>query len=666
MRRTRQEGAGIMVGQASSPSADTAVRRTTKTTGMIKNTRFAAPLNATRRIFALLWASSPRWAVLGASAILVETVFGLLTLYLIKGLVDAVSAVAVADAASGQVDVAPVLHALLLTASCSLATLLVRAASNYVREAQGLHLADHVNGLIQAHSIRLDLSFFESARYFDTLERARTAGAQRPAQVVSNLLMLVRNALLLAGAVALLGTVNAAVLLILAVALLPALLVRLHFTRRMYDWRRRRTQMEREAAYLDWLVTSDKNAKEIRTGVLGGYFHSQFMRLRQTIRTEQLRIGRRREASESVVATFATAALFGALGYLAFQTAQGRHTMGDLALFLVVFQRVQSVGQEIVQQTSRLYEDNLYLAQLFEYFDIKPSLSEPAQPAPLPAATAMHLRMEQVDFTYPGTQRQVLGGISLEVPPGKIIALVGANGSGKTSLIKLLCRLYDPAAGRITLDGRDIRDFALEDYRRLFSVIFQDFACYAASAGENIRFGDVRLPADSPRIREAAVRAEADGFIQAMPQGYDTRLTRMFDGGAELSHGQWQRIALARAFAANSRVLVLDEPTSALDPAVEFELFRDFRTRIGDRAALIISHRLSTVRQADYIYVLEEGVLREAGTHDELMARQGTYAGLFRMQAHFYRDGPTGAACDVASLNPRAPLSPLAEGQSVR
>lgn len=599
---------------------------------------FTAPINTARRVFALLWESSRRWAVWGLLASLAEIVFGLLTLYLIKGLVDAVSAVSTA-ASSGQVDVAPVVHAVALTGAFSLAYLLVRALSSYVREAQGAHLADHVNGMIQAHSIRLDLSFFESARYFDTLQRARNSGGQRPAQVASNLLMLGKNALLLAGAVALLGSVSGLVLGILVVVLAPALLVRLHYTRRVYHWRRWRTQMEREAAYLDWLLTSDIHAKEMRIGVLGRFLHAQFMRLRERIRTEQLGIGRRRAASESVVGVLATVAFFGALGYLAYQTVQGRHSMGDLALFLVVFQRVQAIGQEFVQQTSQLYEDNLYMGQLFEYFDIRPVLLEPAQPATLPAPSSMHLRVEQVGFTYPGTQRQVLSGIELEIPPGKVIALVGANGSGKTSLIKLLCRLYDPTAGRITLGGRDIREFAQEDYRRVFSVIFQDFARYANTVGENIRFGDVRLPTDSPRIAEAAINAEVDGFIQTLPQGYDTRLSRMFDDGVDLSHGQWQRIALARAFAAESRVLVLDEPTSALDPGVEFELFRDFKSLIGGRSALVISHRLSTIRQADYIYVLEEGIIREAGSHDQLMARQGAYAQLFQKQAFFYRNG---------------------------
>ena len=614
---------------------------------MVDLSKVTSPLKAAQRVLGLLWVSSRGWTVLGAAAIVAEILFGLLTLYQIKGLVDAVTGASTA-ASPGQIDIGPVVHAVVLTAACSLLFLLARALANFAREAQGLHLADHVNGMIHAHSIQLDLAFFESPRYFDTLQRARQSGGQRPAQVASNILMLGKNSLLLTGAVALLGSVNSLVLLILAVVLAPALLVRLHFTRRMYDWRRRRTQMEREASYLDWLVTSDVHAKELRIGVLGAFFRGQYTRLRETIRTEQIGIGRRRAGFESLVAMLATIAFFSALGYLAFQTAQGRHSMGDLALFLVVFQRLQSIGQEIVQQTSQLYEDNLYLGQLFEYFDIRPVLREPALPAALPAPAAMHLRLEHVDFTYPGTERKVVSGIDLDIPPGRIVALVGANGSGKTSLIKMLCRLYDPSAGRITLDGRDIRDFALEEYRRLYSVIFQDFARYASTVNENIRIGDIRLPADSPRIREAGIKAEADGFIQSMTQGYATRLTRMFDGGEELSHGQWQRIALARAFAADSRILVLDEPTSALDPAVEYELFRDFKSLIGDRSALVISHRLSTIRQADFIYLLDQGLIIEAGTHEDLMAKRGSYATMFKKQAFFYRDGDgggIGAAC---------------------
>lgn len=604
---------------------------------IIGTTTLLGPLRTLKRILPLLWASAPGWAVLGAAMMVAEIGFGLAALYLVKQLIDAVTSV-LSGAAGDAAGLDGLVRAVVLTGACTLAFVASRSMSGLAREAQGLYLAEHVNQLIHQRAVRADLAFFESPRYFDTLQRARAAGSQRPAQVVSNLLMLGKNVLLLAGVVVLMGSINWLLLGILALVIVPALMVRLYFTRHLYEWRRRRTQMERQASYLDWLMTSDAHAKEIRLGQLGDHLQQRYRELRARVRDEQLRIGGRRTRYELAVAALATLAFFGALGYLALLTAQGRNSVGDLALFLVIFQRAQTMGQEVVQQLSQLYEDQLYLGLLFEFMDIPPVLGDPAVPAPLPAATADGLRVQGVGFRYPGTDRDVLRNISLHIPEGRVVALVGANGSGKTSLIKLMCRLYDPTQGRITLDGQDIRSFAQDDYRRCLSVIFQDYARYAASVRENIRLGDVRLPEDSPRVADAATRSGADAFIRSLAQGYDTPLSRMFDGGAELSHGQWQKVALARAFVADSRIIVLDEPTSALDPMAEYELFKDFRRIIGQRSALVISHRLSTIRQADYIYVLDDGEIREAGTHDELMARQGTYAGLFERQAHFYRD----------------------------
>ena len=598
--------------------------------------KLGGPLQVLRRILPLLWTSAPRWTVLSAALMAVEIVSGLGVLYLIKRLIDSVQALLGAGGAAAGLQ--PVLAAVALTGACTLVFLVSRSLAGLARETQGMLVAEHVDGLIHERAVAADLAFYESPRYFDTLQRAREAGNQRPAQVVGNLLMLARNLAMLAAVLLLMLSIHWLLLPTLLLAVIPALVVRVRHTRRLYDWRRRRTQMERQAGYLDWLLTSDYHAKEVRLNRLGDHLMRLYADLRRSIRAEHLGLSRRRALLELAAAAFATIAFFGALAFLATQTAAGRLSVGDLVLFLLVFQRAQGTGQEVVQQISTLYEDQLYLGLLFEFLDIRPALAEPAEPLDVPAGLRDGLRLEGVSFRYPGTDRDVLTDVNLHLPPGRITALVGANGSGKTTLIKLLCRLYDPTAGRITLDGIDIRAFRLEDYRRVFSVIFQDHSHYASSVRENIRFGDVRLPADTPRVVEAGVQSGADAFVRELKAGYDTRLTRMFDDGVEISLGQWQKIALARAFVPDSRLVILDEPTSSLDPSAEYELFRDFPQTIGRRAALVISHRLSTIRQSDHIYVLEQGRVREHGTHDQLMATEGPYRDLFSRQAHFYRD----------------------------
>ncbi|MDR5906859.1 ABC transporter ATP-binding protein [Franzmannia qiaohouensis] len=603
---------------------------------MIQTDKLLAPVLTLRRILPMLWKSSRKWTVLSTLLMALEVVFGLAVLYLLKQLVDVVTQMLGSEGEPGGLS-----HVLLyvaLTGASTVAFIAARSLSGLAREAQGMMVADYVDREVHSRAVRADLAFYESPRYHDTLERARQSGNQRPAQVASNLMMLGKNSLMLAAVVVLIMTINWLLLPVLLIAIVPALLVRIYFTRYLYEWQRRRTQMERRAAYLDWLMTSDINAKELRLNQLGDYLRDQYSKLRGTIRGEKLAITKRRTSVEMVVASIASVAFFGSLGFLAWQTAEGRNSVGDLVLFLLIFQRAQSMGQELVQQLSKLYEDHLYVGLLFEFLDIRPAIAEPEVPREVPAEPREGVCFENVGFCYPGTDSQVLHNIDLTIRPGQIVALVGANGSGKTSLIKLLCRLYDPTSGRITLDGIDVREFGIEDYRRVFSVIFQDYTHYATSVRDNIRFGDIREPEDTPAVRAAAINAGAAPFIENLKRQYDTPLTRMFDDGQELSIGQWQKIALARAFMHRSNVIILDEPTSALDPGAEFELFENFRERIDHRAALVISHRLSTVRMADYIYVMDKGVICEAGTHDELIKRQGIYCELFRRQAHHYRE----------------------------
>ncbi|EWH00317.1 ABC transporter ATP-binding protein [Halomonas sp. BC04] len=602
---------------------------------MIQADKVLAPLLTLRRIVPLLWLSSRKWTLLSTLLMALEVAFGLAVLFLLKQLVDVVTELLGGDTVAQGVG--PVLRYVALTGGCTLAFLAARAMSSLAREAQGLLVADHIDREIHARAVCADLAFYESPRYYDTLQRARQTGNQRPVQVVGNLMMLIKNSLMLAAIVVLIITINWLLLPVLLIAIVPALLVRIHFTRCLYDWQRQRTQMERRAGYLDWLMTSDIHAKELRLNQLGDYLRKSYSDLRGVIRRERMRISQRRTRVELAVGSIATIAFFSALAYLAWQTSEGLNSVGDLVLFLLIFQRAQSMGQELVQQIAKLYEDHLYVGLLFEFLDIRPAIADPEDPMAVPDQLREGIRFEQVGFHYPGTDKPVLHNIDLSIRPGQIVALVGANGSGKTSLIKLLCRLYDPTSGRIILDGVDIREYGLEEYRRVFSVIFQDYGCYAATVRENIRFGDIRQPIDTPSVEEAAVKAGADPFIQGLAAGYDTPLTRMFDDGQEISIGQWQKVAMARAFIHRSNVIILDEPTSALDPGAEFELFENFRERIDHRAALVISHRLSTVRMADYIYVLDQGMIREQGTHDELIRQQGMYCELFSRQAYHYR-----------------------------
>jgi len=589
------------------------------------------PLDTVRRVIPILWESAPKWTVVATGLLILEVVFGLLSLYLVKGLVDEITKYL--DAPGINADVSKILWSVAAFATASLVFLIVRGVASLAREAQGMSVADHVQQLIHDRAVRADLAFYESPLYFDTLQRARQAGSQRPAQVTSNLLLLGKNIVMLIAVVILLISINWLLLPILAFAIVPALVVRIYFTRELYEWRRKRTSMERRASYLDWLVTSEMHAKELRLNQLGELFRRQFRQLREQIRRESLGISKRRTQTELTVSTAAAMVFFCALAFLTWETALGNNSVGDLVLFLLVFQRAQSMGQEIVSQISKFYEDHLYIGLLFEFLDITPKVNSPNAPIEIPETITKGIELNDVSFQYPGCSELAIDSISMKLEPGKVIALVGANGSGKTSLIKLLTRLHDPVGGSISLDGIDIRNFRVEDYRNLFGVVFQDFTKYANTISENISFGDVRHFMDQESIERAAARAGATSFIESYPDGYQTLLGRLFEGGRDLSEGEWQKLALARGLMMRSRIIIMDEPTSAMDPDSEYRLFKNFRGRISGRTALVISHRLSTVRIADYIYVLQSGRVVEKGVHDELVAMGGIYKRSFERQA---------------------------------
>ncbi|KUP93529.1 ABC transporter ATP-binding protein [Tritonibacter horizontis] len=558
-----------------------------------------------------------------------EAILGIAMLFAIKVLVGSV-----AQQGSSEADPfnSRTLFALGLTLAALIFGKLLASFGNYLRAKQSLLVADVVNEEIQRRTVAADLSFFDSALYYDALERAREVGAQRPAEVISNALTCLRSLILLLGIGVVIVGLDWRILPGIALALALTLIVQLQTTGMRFRWITQRIQLERKAAYLDWLVTSEQYAKEVRLFHIGDNLRRQFRGLRDTIREAQIRIEWVRASRETMIALIGGLVFIGSAYLVATSAPDNATALSALVLLVVAFQRAEAAGRSAVQSLSRLYDDRLFLGQLFQFLAIEPTIKVPAKVTPLPDKLEDGLRLTNIQFSYPRSATPALKGVSLHLPPGKFIALVGGNGSGKSSLIKVMCRLYDAQDGQITLDGEDIRNFDPVAYRRQFGVVFQDFGHYAFTARENIHLGDLMQPADGPRMTEAARLAGAHEIIEALPKGYDTMLVRMFDDGQELSGGQWQRVALARAFFPQSRFLVLDEPTSATDPSAESALFDRFREKLGDRSALVISHRLSTIRSADYTYVLDKGRIVEEGRHEDLVAAKGRYYTMFKAQ----------------------------------
>jgi len=599
---------------------------------------FKEVLGDLREIVALLKESSRSLAVLGATLTILEVALGIFGLYSIKLLIDHLSTGEfLGDNVAGNSDT---WFYVVLVGVSLLCTVVVQAFGGLVRAEQGMRVGELVDWKVHSQSTSLDLSFYESPKYFDTLQRARQAGIHRPGSVVNSLLLGIKSAILLFGIFVMIASIEWRMLPVLFVVVCLVLFVRLKFTKRLFDWQYSVTQLERRARYLDWLLTSDLHAKELRIGGLGGFLKRTYGIARRDLNEQQLFIEKARTKAEIFVSVLGVVAFAGAIIFIVWETVENRQTVGNLVFFVLLFRRAETGGRELVGNISKLYDDRLYLRQLFAFLSLKPDIGSPPVHAHTSPTFLEELRFENVCFRYPGEERYALAEVNLSVRPRQIVGLVGENGSGKTSLVKLMARLYDPSDGRILLDGVDIREYDPIEYRKLFSIVFQDYARYASTVAENIWYGDVEQEFLTEKLADAARLAGAERFVGQLRNGLDTKLSRMFDDGQEISIGQWQRIALARAFFRRSRVLVMDEPTSSIDPNAEADLFENFTERIGERSALIISHRLSTIRLADVTYVLQDGRIIEAGSHEELIRTGGHYCSMFQRQGRLYEGLP--------------------------
>jgi ATP-binding cassette subfamily B protein len=579
-----------------------------------------------------VWQSAKGLTVANVAITLAQSLVPLFGLYAIKLLIDAVAA---AMASTGSTTTIPYLVA--LAAGLVLIERALNTVADLVRAAQAHTLTDRFYKILHSKSSAVDLAYYENAAYQDTLHRAQQEAPYRPARVLNALCGAGQGVTSLLAIAALLLSFHWSVPIFLVVAAAPALLLRFRFAKTLYAWSRQQTPTERRAAYFNAMLTEQMHAKELRLFGLGDIFSRRFGDLRDRVRGERIDLLKKRSVAELLGQAAAIAPLFALYGFLAYRAVNGFLTLGDLVMFYQAIQRAQSALYRVLESVAEIYENRLFLSSVQEFLALKPSIEGTTDDTQRRASFHRGIELRNVRFRYPGADRDVLSGVDLFIRKGEHVALVGENGCGKTTLVKLLCRLYDPTGGQITLDGVDLRCLNLKDLRRKIGVVFQDYARYNVSAKENIWFGNADGRPDDVSIQAAAMMAGVHEKLTGLQRGYESVLGKKFEAGVELSGGEWQKIALARAFFRDPELVILDEPSSALDAKAEYEIFEKFHRLFQDRTAILISHRLSTVKMADRICFLEGGVVVEAGSHDELVHRGGKYAHMFEKQARHYR-----------------------------
>ena len=508
--------------------------------------------------------------------------------------------------------------------------------SSLLESLLGDLFSNRISVRLMEHAATLDLSQFEDAETYDHLERARRQTTGRIG-LFALLLATTQDLVTLASLGGVLLLQMPWLLLLLAVAVLPAFLGEAHFASLGYSLLFQWTPERRLLDYLRYLGASDESAKEVKLFGLSDFLVGRYARLSDEFYRENKSLAVRRNVVSTLLVSIGTLGYYAAYVVIIYGTVVGRFTIGALTFLAGSFRQSRDLIQRVLLSLSQIYEQSLYLSDLFTFFDVKPRVVTKDGARAVPEPIRQGFVFHDVGFKYPGSSRWAVRHLSFQLQPDERLALVGENGAGKTTLVKLLARLYDPDEGHITLDGVDLKDYDLVSLRKNIGVIFQDFVRYDFVLKENIGVSQVEALDDEGRVRDAARRSLADSVASRLESGYDQMLGRRFDGGVELSGGEWQKVALGRAYMRDAQVLILDEPTAALDARAEYDVFLRFSELTKGKMAVLISHRFSTVRMADRILVLKDGELVDHGTHEDLVARGGLYAELFSLQAAGYR-----------------------------
>ena len=635
------------------------------------------------RAWRIVWSASRGWTVAWIALLIALGLLPVTLVYLTRDLVDGVAA---AVRAGGPFDLAralPTLYPAIAIGAVLLVTELLKGVAGWVRDMQASLVDDKVSALIHAQSAAVDLAFYEWPDFHDHLHRARAESGHRPVALLENFGNVLSNGITLVAMAGVLLPYGVWMSFALVVSMLPALFVVLRYAARLHRWQRSATADERYAWWYEWLLTGAAPAAELRLFGLGPRFIRAYQAIRERLRRQRIALSRSRGFAEFTAGAIALVVAASCYAVMLLRALAGQATLGELALFYQAFANGQRLLRTLLDGVGQIYANLLFIDNLFEFLDLPSRISDPAQPAPPPGrrgpaprprgpapdaahaapasdvsdasdastAAAVSVEFDNVTFAYPGADRPTLRNFDLTIPAGRIVAIVGVNGAGKSTLAKLLCRFYDPQGGTIRIDGVDLRQYRLADLRQAIAVLFQEPVRYNASAADNIALGHPLAEAPRARVEEAARAAGADERIARLPEGYDSLLGKWFEGGSELSGGEWQRIALARAFVRDAPLLILDEPTSAMDAWAEADWLERFCALAAGRTAIVITHRFTTAMRADVIHVLDDGQIVESGTHAELLARRGRYAQSWSSQVEAARGDRDASRNRAAALS---------------
>ena len=592
--------------------------------------RFAA-LRHLPPFLRLIWQTSPPMALAGMVLRIARAAIPVATLWVGKLILDEVVLLARSPS-----DPTPVLQLLALEFGLALLADGLGRLTALLDSLLGDRFTNQTSVRLMQHAAELDLDQFEDAEFYDKLDRARRQTLSRTV-LLSQLLAQGQDLITMAFLVAGLLAFNPWLIALVIVAVIPAFLGESHFNERSYSLVHSWTPERRELDYLRFTGASDETAKEVKIFGLSGFLIDRFRELSDRFYQQNRSLAIRRAAWGTLLAALGSAGYYGAYAWLLTQAVRGQISIGSLAFLSGAFMRLRSLLEGVLSRFSTLADGALYLQDFFEFFALQPRITRPAGARPFPRPIRHGFTFEDVSFRYRNSSKWALQHLSFHLKAGEKLALVGENGAGKTTLVKLLARLYDPTEGRILLDGIDLRDYDPAELRQEIGVIFQDFVRFQMTAGTNLAVGRIDARQDEARIHDAARLSLADSVIGKLPAGYEQVIGRRFAGGVDLSGGEWQKIALGRAYMRDAQLLILDEPTAALDARAEYEVFQRFKELTQGKTAVLISHRFSTVRMADRILVIENGHFVELGSHQELLALGGRYAELFNLQAAGYQ-----------------------------